>query len=189
MRYLRFAAWILAALTMMTAIGSSIHNVFNWVLPIFNVDGNRATAGGYTMEVIVAVIAFIMVLWRLLWALEVVRSVSEALDVLKTRTAILSTGLAGLVGMGFINRFFWWQKHMFTGEAFNYVDSYTGAANSAIVTMFLCVIVYALHANPKKPYIKGHLTKYPSGLPTGLLLWLVGWISFIFGMVIYTPQF
>lgn len=185
MRYIRFTAWILAALTMMVAVGSSIHSMFEYIFPLLHIDGNRAQAGGYTMEVVVSAVAFIMVLWRLLWALEVVDSIAEALNVLKTRTAVMSTALAGLIGMGFVNRFFWWNKHMFTNESFNSFDSYTGAANSAIISMILCVLVYSLHATGGNPVPENRKHSLPPGLPTGLILWLIGWITFWLGMLIY----
>ena len=186
MKFIRFFGWLVAAVTIMFLIGGSVHSLFANLMPCMNIDGNTATAAGYTMEVVLSAAAFVLIIYRLLWALEIVENFSEVTKVLATRTAILSLGVSGLVGMGFINRFFWWAKHMFTDTAFNYnPDVYAGAANSVITSLLMCVIVYALHASSEaEPKERGHLL--PQGLSVAVSLWLLGWVSFIGGAVMYT---
>lgn len=192
MRLVRFGSWITAILTFMIIIGAGIHSAFNFIMPTIGVDGNHAQAGGYTMELVVASIAFVSVLWRLLWALDAVETGTEAWKLLKTRPAVLAIGLAGLVFMVLTNRFFWWQKHMFTSQAFDSTGSYTGAANAVLVSFVLCVLVYAFHAKPDnidetlRVYRK---TRFPLGLPTALTLWSAGWVGFAIGSIIYVSNF
>lgn len=188
MKFFRFTAWLFAAVSVMFMIGGSIHSLFDLIMPSLGISGNRATAAGYTMEVALSATAFVMIMWRLTWALEVVENISEAVKLLQTRTAILSLGLAGLIGMGFVNRSFWAYQHFFTDRAFDYNPvTYTGAANSVIISFLMCVIVYALHASSEME-VKDRAHLMPQGLSVSVSLWLLGWISFIIGAVLYIPQ-
>lgn len=192
MRLLRFGGWIITFLTAMVIVGSGLHSAFTFMMPTLGVDGNHAQAGGYTMELIVGCITFTLVLWRLLWALETVNTLQEAWTLLKTRTAVLSVGLSGLVFMVASNRFYWWQKHMFTDEAFNSTGSYTGAANSALVSFVMCVLVYSLHARPDNlddQIQVYHKTRFPLGLPTAVGIWASGWVAFVAGAALYVNQY
>lgn len=191
MKYLNFGSWFIFTVTALLVAGSSVHTFFNHLAPAIGLTGNRATAGGYTMEVVTSVIAFVMVLWRLIWAIETTHSIKGAAQLLKTRTAILSIGIAGLIGMGFTNRFFWWLQHMFTKDAFDYTDVYAGTSNSVIVSALMCIVVYALHAEPREPTpMDAELpiqkeTFLPRGTIIAVSIWLVGIISFVIGCLLY----
>ncbi|WP_299198321.1 MULTISPECIES: hypothetical protein [Pseudomonadota] len=195
MKYLNFGVWFLFVVTVLVITGGSIHALFDNIAPAFNISGNRATAGGYSMEVLVSFITFIMVLWRVIWAVEVTHSLSSAAKLLRTRTAILSMGISGLVGMVCVNRFFWWTKHMFTSQAYNYSE-YSGAANSVIVSILMCIVVYALHADPE---VEGSIENdlpvgkrqnlFPKGTIIAGSIWLAGVISFLAGSMLYSPRF
>lgn len=196
MKYLNFGAWFIFVVTVLVIAGGSVHTLFDNIFPLFDISGNRAVAGGYSMEVFVAFVTFIMVLWRVIWALETTHNLTEAARLLRTRTAVLSVGVAGLVGMGFINRLFWWLKHMFTDQAFNSVGTYTGAANSVVVSILLCIVVYALHAEPEdtRPLtrelpLESRKKMIPQGTIVAGMIWLGGISAFVLGCVMYTPKF
>jgi uncharacterized protein YacL len=182
MRILRFVGWLGAATSFFLLLGGSIHLLFAQVFPPLGITGNRAVAGAYTMELVVSIFAFILVSWRILWALEMVNKPQDLLAVIKTRAALLSFGIAGMIGMGFINRSFWWVKHMMTDTAYNYVK-YTGAANSVLVSLLLCILVYAINADPA---IEDQESGISSGLSISIALWGVGVITFMIGMSLYS---
>jgi hypothetical protein len=193
MKYLNFGSWFLFVVTALVLAGGSVHAIFGHAFPAFGISENRATAGGYSMEVVVSMITFVMVLWRVIWAVEITHSLRGAADLLRTRTAVLSMGIAGLVGMTLINRTFWWVKHMFTSEAYSHTE-YAGAANSTIVSILLCVVVFALHAEPEegRPLSRElPLDERKSMVPRGTIvagsIWFLGLVAFFLGCVMYSP--
>jgi uncharacterized protein YacL len=181
MKIFKFIGWLMTAISLMIVGGANIHMTFAQLFPLLDIDGNRATAGGYTMEIIVGAIAFVLVFWRILWALERVNTFNKLWPVIKTRAAILSFSLAGLIAMVFTNRLFWWMKHMFTADAYNY-STYTGAANSLLMSFLMCVLVYATNADPE---IEDKKSGISSGLSIAVSLWGIGILAFVLGLIIY----
>lgn len=181
MKFIRFIGWLAAAISVMLVAGSLVHMMFSQFMPMLGIDGNRATAGGYSMEVFVSAFSFILVAWRILWALEVVKNADAFWKLIKTRAAILSFTLAAIIGMTLTNRMFWWVKHMFTDEAFDQVI-YTNAANSVIISFLLCVLVYAVNADPETERQKSGIS---SGLSIAVSLWGIGCIAFVVGLIMY----
>ena len=162
-----------------------LHFSLGSLLGALDVEPNAATAGGYTMEVLVSLTVGIIVASQLALALAETHSAVGAIRLLRSRTAILAMLLGALIAMDFTNRLFWWAKHMFTNETFRYTD-YAGAGNSIILSLILCGFIYALAPEKRRTARPESL---PNGLPLALSVWVFGIISFIVGTALYQGPF
>lgn len=185
MKAVRLFTWsILVGMGLFIAWGG-LHFSVGSLLGALDVEPNAATAGGYTMEVIVSLTVGLIVMSRLILALAETHSLSNAFRLLVSRTASLAIFLGALIAMGFANRIFWWVKHMFTNEAFHH-PNYVGAGNAIALSLILCGFIYALA--PEERRIDGPQS-LPNGLPLALFVWTIGVLSFIAGVLLYQGPF
>jgi len=149
MQYLRFLGWFIASSLFLVVTRSSVELTLEHVMNTLGLGPQVATAGGYSMEVVVTFICVLTVVWRLLWALDTAETIEEVISVVTTRSAIFSIALFFILSLGFANRAFWWYKHIFTDDAYVHV-TYIGTANSVFLCIALSWLVFSLFSPPSK---------------------------------------
>lgn len=179
-KYAGYFIWLGAVFVPMAVAAFGLPLVIEATFPLFDIGYNQATAGGYSMEVVVTLVALVVLLWRVVWALRLARTPHSLRLIVSHKASVIALSLSFFLFMSLKNRAFWWYKHMFTDQAYPYME-YTGVSNAILTSLIMCVLVYAVHDQPSNK-------KARKNTPLSLFALGAGILAFVAGAAFYAVQ-
>lgn len=180
MRNLAFIVWLLSLVVFFISADVILHFLFNNIILLENSSFNRIALAGYSMEAFVSLTSFLLVIWKLSWALGLPESPFIFIKLIRSKTVLLSIGLVGLIGIIFTNSYLSWYRLLFTNDDYEYLG-HNGAVNSVMVSSLLCIILYTLYCRVNDTEMRRLVCPY--GMSIALSTWLAGWGAFVIGYI------
>lgn len=149
---------------------------------ITGISPNHSVAGAYSMEVFCTMAAVALILWRVVAALKIAKTMGQMKDVLFSRAGIVSFSIAAIVTTIASNRLYWWYKHLFTEDRFDYT-SYTNSGISVFVSLVAAGLIAAIYTPKSTDIDKPDL--HPQGIQIGSIVYGLGCLAYIAGLMVY----